>query len=71
MPVLRKSISAPVLPLCVFVTRYGDTVTFCGEISISQYVIEVRWESVGWIDLVRVMNKYRAVVNTVMNPRLP
>jgi hypothetical protein len=32
VPLLGMSISAHVLPLCVFVTRYGDTVTFCWEI---------------------------------------
>jgi hypothetical protein len=32
---------------------------------------EVGWEAVGWIDMARDRDPWRALVNTVLNPRVP
>jgi hypothetical protein len=32
---------------------------------------EVRWEGVDWIDMVQVRDRLRALVNAVMNLRVP
>jgi hypothetical protein len=32
---------------------------------------EVRWDGMDWIDLVQERDRWRALVNTVMNLRVP
>jgi hypothetical protein len=32
---------------------------------------EIRWDGMDWIDLVQDRNKWRALVNTVMNTGIP
>jgi hypothetical protein len=32
---------------------------------------EIGWDGMDWIDLAQKMNKWRALVNTVMNLRVP
>jgi hypothetical protein len=34
-------------------------------------LIEVGWDGIDWIDLAQDRDKWRALVNTVMNPRVP
>jgi hypothetical protein len=32
---------------------------------------EIRWDGIDWIDLAQNMDQWRALVNAVMNPRVP
>jgi hypothetical protein len=32
---------------------------------------EIRWDGIDWIDLAQNRDKLKALVNTVMNPRVP
>jgi hypothetical protein len=32
---------------------------------------EIGWEGVDWIELAQDRNQWRALLNTVMNPRVP
>jgi hypothetical protein len=34
-------------------------------------LVETRWGSVDWIDLAKDSNKWRALVNSVMNSQVP
>jgi hypothetical protein len=36
-----------------------------------QYLREIRWDGVDWIDLAQDRDQWRALVNTVMNLRVP
>jgi hypothetical protein len=33
--------------------------------------IDLRWDGMDWIDLAQERNQWRALANTVMNPRVP
>jgi hypothetical protein len=39
--------------------------------SIKMDLREIRWDDVDWIDLTQDSDRWRAVVNTVMNLRVP
>jgi hypothetical protein len=39
--------------------------------NIKIYLRETGWEGIDWIDLARDMDQWRALVNTVMNLRIP
>jgi hypothetical protein len=41
------------------------------ENNIRRYLKEIRWKGVEWIYLVQYSDKWWAVVNTAMNPRVP
>jgi hypothetical protein len=34
-------------------------------------LVEVGWDDVGWIGLVQDRDRWRALVNLVLNPRVP
>jgi hypothetical protein len=39
--------------------------------NISMDLVEVRWDDVDWIGLAKDRNRWRALVNSVLNPRVP
>jgi hypothetical protein len=39
--------------------------------NIKMYLKEIVWGGIDWIDLVQDMDQWRALVNTVMNLRVP
>jgi hypothetical protein len=39
--------------------------------NIKMYLVEVRWGDVVWIGLVKDRNRWRALVNSVLNLRVP
>jgi hypothetical protein len=41
------------------------------EDNIKMYLQEVGWEGVDWIDMAQDKERWRAVVNAVMNLRIP
>jgi hypothetical protein len=41
------------------------------EDNIRMDLMEIRWERVDWMHLVQDMDRWRAVVNTVMNLQVP
>jgi hypothetical protein len=41
------------------------------EDNIIMYLTEIRWEGLDWMRLAQDRNQWRAVVNTVMNLRVP
>jgi hypothetical protein len=41
------------------------------EDNIKMYLEEVGWEGVDWIDMAQDRDRWRAVVNVVMNLRIP
>jgi hypothetical protein len=41
------------------------------EDNIKIYLREIRWGGMDWIDLAQDRDKWRALVNTVMNLRIP
>jgi hypothetical protein len=38
--------------------------------NIKMHPVEIRWDSTDWIGLAQDRNKWRALVNEVMNPRI-
>jgi hypothetical protein len=34
-------------------------------------LMDIGWEGLGWIDVAQDRDQWRALVNTVMNPRIP
>jgi hypothetical protein len=41
------------------------------EDNIKMELREIRWDGMGWIDLAQNRDQWRALVNTVMNLRVP
>jgi hypothetical protein len=39
--------------------------------NIKMYLREIGWSGVGWIDLAQERGEWRALVNTIMNLRVP
>jgi hypothetical protein len=39
--------------------------------NIKMNLSEIRWDGIDWIDLAQDRNQWRALVNTVMNFRIP
>jgi hypothetical protein len=39
--------------------------------NIKMYLLEIDWGGVGWIGLAQDRDKWRAIVNAVMNLRVP
>jgi hypothetical protein len=39
--------------------------------NIRMDVVEVEWSEVGWIDLAQDRNRWRALVNSILNLRVP
>jgi hypothetical protein len=39
--------------------------------SVKMDLREIGWDGMDWIDLAQDRNQWRALVNTVMNPRVP
>jgi hypothetical protein len=42
-----------------------------GGWTISKWILEIGWDGVDWIDMAQEMDQWRALVNTVLNLRVP
>jgi hypothetical protein len=61
----------PRYPKCTLPFRNLTKILYALKIQIKMYLGEIGWDGMDWINLAQDRDQWRALVNTVMNFRVP